>query len=218
MKECPRCRICFADSIDACPLDGATLEDGFPGEPIVDSKYRVEQRLGRGGMGVVYRVRHLGLQKEFALKLIHIPRDPGQSFAKRFQTEAKALGRLKHSNIVEVTDYGVDPRGSGFPYLVMEYLEGTTLREKCHKQGALSVPQLLPIFAGIAAGIDFAHQRGVLHRDLKPANVFLMQSADGEPTAKILDFGLARLVEQSRDLKQIAASAASTVRNPPERR
>jgi serine/threonine protein kinase/CHASE2 domain-containing sensor protein len=182
---------------EPCPLDGAPLVDGFQGDPIIDSKYRVERRLGRGGMGVVYRVRHLGLQKDFALKLIDIPRSDDQSFAKRFRTEAMVLGRLKHPNIVEVTDYGVDPRGNGLPYLVMEFLDGITLQNFCRTEGPIPVQRALPILTGISSAIDYAHRRGVLHRDLKPANVFLMQSEDTNETPKILDFGLARLVARS---------------------
>jgi serine/threonine protein kinase/CHASE2 domain-containing sensor protein len=197
MKECPHCLTCFADMDGACPLDGAPLVDGFRGDPIIDSKYRVERRLGRGGMGVVYRVRHVGLQKDFALKLIDVPHGDDLSFAKRFRTEAMVLGRLKHPNIVEVTDYGVDPRGNGLPYLVMEFLEGITLQGLCRKEGPVPVQRALPILVGISLAIDYAHSQGVLHRDLKPANVFLMQSEDNIGTPKILDFGLARLVARS---------------------
>jgi serine/threonine protein kinase/CHASE2 domain-containing sensor protein len=215
MKECPHCLSCFVDMDEACPLDGTPLVDGFQGDPIIDNKYRVERRLGRGGMGVVYRVRHLGLQKEFALKLIDIPRDGDQSFVKRFRTEATALGRLKHPNIVEVTDYGVDPRGNGLPYLVMEYLDGTTLQNHYRKEGAIPLERSLPILDAISSAIDYAHGQGVHHRDLKPSNVLLSQAEDGTQTTKILDFGLARLVARSSDLPGSNAAAQISFSNPP---
>jgi serine/threonine protein kinase len=214
MKECPHCLTCLADIVEVCPLDGTPLTDGFQGDPIIDTKYRVERRLGRGGMGVVYRVRHLGLQKEFALKLIDIPRGGDPSFAKRFRTEATALGRLKHPHIVEVTDYGVDPRGNGLPYLVMEYLEGTNLQNHYRKEGAIPLERLLPILDAIASAIDYAHGQGVLHRDLKPANVLLSQAGEGTEITKILDFGLARLVARSSDLQESNAAAQISFLNP----
>ena len=195
MKECPRCHVCLDDAVEHCPHDGMRLETALEGVGIIDGKYRVEQRLGQGGMGVVYRGRHVALDRTFALKLIRSP-SGGRSFAGRFQIEARALGKLKHPNIVEVTDYGVDPRGPGLPYLVMEYLEGTTLQDLCEEIGALPVDQALPLLDSIAQAIDYAHQHGVLHRDLKPGNVFLARNEATAETAKILDFGLARLLEQ----------------------
>ena len=195
MKECPRCHVCLDDAVEHCPHDGMRLETALEGVGIIDGKYRVEQRLGQGGMGVVYRGRHVALDRTFALKLIRSA-SGGRSFAGRFQIEARALGKLKHPNIVEVTDYGVDPRGPGLPYLVMEYLEGTTLQDLCEEIGALPVDRALPLLDSIAQAIDYAHQHGVLHRDLKPGNVFLARNEATAETAKILDFGLARLLEQ----------------------
>jgi serine/threonine protein kinase/CHASE2 domain-containing sensor protein len=194
MKECSRCRTCLDDTVDRCPKDGARLRVVLPGSPVIDRKYQMERRLGHGGMGVVYLVRHLGLERRFALKLIDRPEAGGKSFLEHFQTEAKALGRLKHPNIVEVTDYGVDPRGRGIPYLVMEYLEGQTLHDVCRKEGFLEVQRALPILDAISRAIDYAHQRGVLHRDLKAGNVFLSRSETGAEKPTILDFGLAQLV------------------------
>jgi serine/threonine protein kinase/CHASE2 domain-containing sensor protein len=214
MKECSHCLICFADILEVCPFDGKPLLAGFRGDPILDAKYRVERRLGRGGMGVVYRVRHLGLQKEFALKLIDVPGDGDEAFAKRFRTEATALGRLKHPHIVEVSDYGVDPRGNGLPYLVMEYLEGTTLQNQYRKEGAMQLERLLPILDAIASAIDYAHGQGVLHRDLKPANVLLSESEQGSGTTKILDFGLARLVARSSDIPESKAAEQVLILKP----
>src|SRR5262249_27910333 len=112
------------------PIDGSIL---------IADKYRVDRRLGQGGMGIVYAVVHLGLQKRFALKVIKSPAAGGDVFLSRFRSEAEALGRLKHPNIVEVTDSGVDARTGGPPYLVMEYLEGSTLADYCDRVGPLSL-------------------------------------------------------------------------------
>src|SRR5205807_5859611 len=113
------------------------------------------------------------------------------------ETEARALGRLKHPNIVDVTDYGVDPDSGGLPYLVMEYLEGRTLRDVLKKRHTLPFPEALEIFRGVAAGLDCAHAQGIVHGDLKPANLFLANQANSTQIVKVVDFGLARLVPPS---------------------
>jgi serine/threonine protein kinase len=157
----------------------------------------MDRRLGEGGMAFVYQVCHLGLQRTFALKLIRAlnPTDP--KFLRRFRIEAEALGKLKHLNIVDVTDFGIDPRNGGLPYLVMEYLEGVTLAERL-REGPLPLHEALPILNSIAAAIDFAHDKEVLHRDIKPANVFLCRDRPEDDRVKVVDFGIARLLEPSR--------------------
>jgi serine/threonine protein kinase len=195
MKECPRCFRCWDDDVERCRDDDGLVEIVFAGPPILDRKYRIDRRLGRGGVGVVYGAYHLGLQKTFALKLI-VALD--QAALARFRIEAATLGRLKHPNIVDVTDFGVDMRGDGLPYLVMEHLHGRTLAEECRAIGPLPLERALPIVDAIAAAIDYAHERGVLHLDLKPSNVFISDDHSGAPAVKILDFGLARFVGEPR--------------------
>jgi serine/threonine protein kinase len=194
MKECPACLFCQEDAANVCPVDGTTLRSDLPGSTVLDGKYKLERRLGVGGMGIVYRARHLGLERTCALKLIRFKKEADRGFLARFRIEAKALGRLKHPNIVGVMDFGVDPREGGVPYLVMEYLEGQTLAEYCREAGPLPLGEALSIFDAIARAIDHAHEHGILHRDLKPANVFLSSSEPAGRTVKILDFGLARLL------------------------
>ena len=149
MKECPICFRCWNDAAEICSYDDAPLQAAFAGPAILDGKYRVDQRLGQGGMGVVYRVHHLGLQKTFALKLIATF---DKAFLARFRAEAETLGKLKHPNIVDVTDFGIDRAGGGLPYLVMEYLEGSTLADRYRRLGRLPLERGLPIFESIAAG------------------------------------------------------------------
>jgi CHAT domain-containing protein/serine/threonine protein kinase/Tfp pilus assembly protein PilF len=196
MNECPVCRICLEDGPRECPRDGAPLVPSLPGSSILDGKYRLDYRLGQGGMGIVYRARHLGLERDLAVKVIRFPDDlsvAGRSFAERFAIEARALGRLQHPGIVSVTDYGIDPRAGGVPYLAMELLAGETLRERLLASGPLAIAEALPLLAAIARAIDHAHAQGVLHRDLKPGNVLLGPDGPSGPEVKILDFGLARL-------------------------
>ena len=144
---------------------------------LIDGKYELRRALGRGGMGVVYLAYHRGLQREVALKVIK-PTRQGSEFLARFRAEATALGRLRHPHIVDVTDFGVDPRGTGMPYLVMEHLAGVTLDRALHS-GRMSLADGLPVLSAIASAIDFAHEHGILHRDIKPENVFLSQGGDG---------------------------------------
>jgi CHASE2 domain-containing sensor protein/tRNA A-37 threonylcarbamoyl transferase component Bud32 len=178
--------------LDTLSTPGAALGPEAETSDLVDGKYRLEEQLGGGGMGVVYRARHEGLGKAFALKLIRSASRSDPLFAERFRTEAAALGRLKHPGIVDVTDFGIDPEGNR-AYLVMEHLEGRTLGAERRERGVLGLDAALPVLEAAAQALDFAHTRGVLHLDLKPGNIFL--SGDGPAAAvKILDFGLARLV------------------------
>lgn len=140
----------------------------------------MEECLGEGAAGVVYRAVHVGLEKSFAIKLLKTSGPPDPAARERFRREAVALGRLRHPNIVDVTDSGIDE----VPYLVTELLEGASL------SGPLPFGKALPLFEQIADAIDAAHGAGVLHRDLKPGNVLV--SATGQ--VKVLDFGLAELL------------------------
>ena len=194
MKECTRCRTCFDDHMVSCPEDGSPLKSSLAGSRLIDGKYEIECLLGRGGMGAVYRVRHLGLEKRFALKLILPSNIMRERLLAEFQGEARVLGRLRNDNIVAVTDYGLDGREGGTPYLVMEYLEGFTLKARLQESGPLAAAEAIPLLDQIAQAIDYAHGQGVLHCDIKPANVFLHQSAGHAPIVKVLDFGLALLL------------------------
>jgi serine/threonine protein kinase len=192
MKECPICRACWDDDVDCCPDDGRTLEASLEGSRLIDGKYLLERCLGDGAMGSVYRARHKDLQKIFALKLIRRHRLQSPDSLSRFRVEARALGKLQHPNIVQVTDYGVDPRSGGVPYLIMEHLEGMTLADRVSQKKSLPLDEALPIAEAIAAAVDYAHGCGILHRDLKLQNVFLSGGPEGAQV-KILDFGLARI-------------------------
>src|SRR5262249_31331626 len=163
----------------------------------LDGKYRLEERLGEGATGVVYRALHLGLKRTFAVKLLKASPDPF-SLA-RFRREAEALGQLRHPHVVEVTDFGIDAAAGGAPYLVMGLLEGVSLADFCRERGPLPLSQALPILAAIAEAVDAAHARGILHRDLKPGNVLLGATPPGEPRVKVLDFGLAELARPPLD-------------------
>lgn len=162
----------------------------------IEGKYRVDRLLGQGGMGKVFKVTHLKLSKTFALKLMH----PAQVTANpanlvRFEREAEALARITHPNVVMVTDFGVISEQA--PYIVMEYIEGITLRKLLKTDGQLSERQAINITKQICAGLHEAHRQGIVHRDLKPENIMIQIFDDGERMARVLDFGIAVMKESS---------------------
>ncbi len=209
VKECPVCKRCYDAPIAACPEDGTALAFALPGSLLIDGKYQIERLIGRGGMGAVYLVNHVALEKRFALKLISINGPIPEFYRHNFETEAQVLGQLDHPNIVAVTDYGIDPRGDGMPYLVMEYLEGQTVRQflEEHEGGVLAFPEAVRLLRQIAQGIDAAHSRNIAHGDLKPANLFLSKQAGAGESAKIVDFGLARLAPIRNSEKSLESVA-----------
>jgi serine/threonine protein kinase len=165
---------------------------------LLDGKYRLDAAIGRGSFGAVFRATHLALQKTVAVKVLTVG-DPSGRFFERFRTEAEALGRLSHPNIVSVTDFGIDPRGGGVPYLVMELVEGVTLEQRC-ASGDLGGDAALDLLAAIAGAIDHGHHTGVLHGDIKAANVLLSRDRSGREAVTVIDFGLARLVETAGEV------------------
>ncbi|MGZ5483729.1 MAG: SUMF1/EgtB/PvdO family nonheme iron enzyme [Pyrinomonadaceae bacterium] len=192
MKECPKCRVCFADDVAYCPDDGAATSPSIAGEPILDGRYNLERRLGQGGMGIVYKGRHIFLKTQHAIKIILpdlVGNDP--NLVTRFRQEALAAAAIRHQNIIAVTDFGVVR--ATMPFLVMEFVQGKSLQEVMAAEGAMGPVRAFEIMQPICAGIAAAHRQNIVHRDIKPLNVMLQ---DGLPVAegtKILDFGLAKI-------------------------
>lgn len=155
--------------------------------------YRVEELCGRGGFATVYRVRHDVLGRTAALKLLHPGLATSPSMLARFEREARTVARLGHPNTVEIYDFGKLPNGR--PYFVMEWLEGHTLDDEIRARGNLSPSEALEIIEEVASTLDEAHGAGIVHRDLTPGNVFVTPTAHGGRTIKLIDFGLAKLVE-----------------------
>lgn len=161
---------------------------------VLDGKYRLEELIGRGGMGAVYRAMHVGTGRRVAVKVI-APELAGQrEFIERFRREAKTIGRLRHPNIVNVTDFGITGENDQtLAYLVMEHLEGGTLAAKLKDKRPLPLADALDILKQTCAAIDEAHRLGILHRDLKPENIWLEPAGFGACNVKVLDFGIAQL-------------------------
>jgi len=161
---------------------------------ILDAKYRIDKQLGAGGMGNVYLATHLGTTRVVAVKVI-APRWAAEpQFLARFQREAQACGRLRHPNIVNVTDFGVAKAASGdMPYLVMEFLDGQTLSDFQKANPRIALPLVADLLDQIGLALAEAHRHGIIHRDLKPDNIWLEPNGRGGYTVKVLDFGVAKM-------------------------
>ena len=183
--------------------DARELADPLIGV-VVAERYRIKERIGRGGMGVVYRVEHARIGKLMALKLLtgELTRDPQQ--VARFKREAQLVSRLSHPNTVQVFDFGAS---DGLVYLAMEYLKGEDLGHMIRRTGPLSVERTLKVVIQVCSSLSEAHAMGMVHRDLKPENIIVVQGGEEEDLVKVLDFGLAKLREGG-ELSDVTSSGA----------
>jgi serine/threonine-protein kinase len=157
---------------------------------VIAGKYRIEKKLGEGGMGVVVAASHLQLGRTVALKFLVPGGENREDAVARMLREAQSAVRIKSDHVAKVLDVGT--LDSGEPYIVMELLEGSDLNRLVHKNGPLSVADAVEFTLQAAEAVAEAHAVGIVHRDLKPANVYLTRKADGSPFVKVLDFGIAK--------------------------
>ena len=207
MLQCPRCSRQFPDDVHVCPDDftplqaDATIAD-VPIDPLIgrvfDGKYRLDEPLGGGGMGTVYRATHLLIERPVAIKVLSQRFVGDQTAQERFRREARAAGRMHHPNAVTVTDFGTTE--DGWLYIVMELLEGRTLRDLLAREAPLDPARAVSFMLQACAAVGAAHDANLIHRDLKPANIFIEQGPNMPAVAKVLDFGVAKFaVEESAD-------------------
>ncbi|HZI19194.1 MAG TPA: serine/threonine-protein kinase [Pyrinomonadaceae bacterium] len=223
MLQCPQCGREFEAGLTECPYDAAslradpTLRAGEPTTPngpstgeaagpaesatapdplvgrTLDEKYRLDERLGAGGMGTVYRATHLLIDRPVAIKVLRRKFVEDESARERFRREARAAGRLQHSNAVAVTDFG--ETRDGVVYLVMELLEGRTLRDLMTRETPFDPARAVSLILQASAAVEAAHEAGVIHRDLKPGNIFVVQRPEAPHLVKVLDFGIAKIAD-----------------------
>ncbi len=167
---------------------------------VLGERYRIEEVIGQGGMGTVYRAQHLTLGKTFAVKVLKGMHSARPDFVARFQREAVAASQIRHPGIVDVFDFG--RAGEGSFYCVMEYLEGETLAARIARLGALPVAEAVRVGRDMARALSAAHAQGIFHRDIKPENVLLVPQPGGADTTKLVDFGIARLADPARDSRE----------------
>ena len=206
MLHCPTCGSEYS-GVEFCPKDNsplqadATIAGAEAIDPLIgqtlDDKYLIEQLLGIGGMGTVYRARHLLIDRPVAIKVLNQRFAEDETVQARFRREAKAAGRLQHPNAVLVTDFG--QTAGGYAYIVMELLEGSTLRDVLAKESPLETARAVSLMLQISGAVAAAHDAGIIHRDLKPANIFVVQRPDVPAAVKVLDFGIAKIAVETID-------------------
>ena len=203
---CPRCGRCYNQDAKACAEDGAALAAPRALPYRIQGRYRLEKRLGEGGMGTIFSARDERLDREVALKLISADRFMRPEARLRFEREARTVAKIQHPRVISIFDSGELQDGSAF--IVMELLRGLDLAELLAAWGPGSPRQVALLLRQAASALQAAHDAGVIHRDVKPANLFLSNAPEGSPEgsppffAKVLDFGLAKSMDLDRSLTQ----------------
>jgi len=196
MRACPECRQSIDDASHFCPYCGAVVAPEEAPDPFigttVNGKFRVEALLGQGGMGRVYRARHLTLDRPVVLKMLHQAYSDDPQIVQRFQREARAASKLNHPNSIAVLDFGNAEDGTLF--MAMEFLGGRDLARVITEDFPLGDVRIARIGAQILSALGEAHAQGVIHRDLKPENVMVEPRRDEPDHVKVLDFGIAKII------------------------
>ena len=175
-------------------------------------KYRITEEIGRGGMSIVYRGVHELMKRPVAVKIMQRELSSNAVSVRRFQQEAEAASRLAHPHVITVFDFGVTPTAQ--PYLVMDLVSGTNFAEILKESGRIPVPRVIKIFRQICDALDHAHQRGVVHRDLKPSNVMLVDTESEPDYAKVLDFGIAKVMASDGEEKRSLTTSGEIFGSP----
>lgn len=195
MKRCVICGKEFDDHMRFCPFDGGALEtaetDALIGRTL-DGKYHIEAKIGEGGMGSVYRARHILMDAPLAIKVLHPSLVSDATSVARFQREAQAMARIRHSNAIAVSDFGVTE--DQINYIVMELFEGESLRKVLERDKKLPYTVAIAVARQVCGALEAAHRSGVIHRDIKPENIFVSPQPDGSYAVKVIDFGIAKIV------------------------
>src|SRR2546425_1117331 len=214
MKVCPVCGKEYSDTSTLCTLDAEVLQsvdDPLVGQTLAE-KYLIEQLIKRGGMGAVYRGKHVLMDKTVAIKVLRPALAGDDVIVARFSREAKAASRISHPHAVSVTDFGESE--NGIVVLVMEYLDGRTLKDIIRSEGPMPLDRAVEITRQISGALDAAHQQGVVHRDLKSDNIMLSRTNGGD-WAKVLDFGIAK-IQQVEGLRDMDITAPNLVIGTPQ--
>lgn len=205
-----------AASSSATPLPAAAASaqpTGMPADPkelvgtVIDNRYELLEYIGDGGMSVVFKGRHRMMNKICAVKMLHAHLSENPTLLQRFQQEARTAAQMDHQNIVSTHDFGL---ANGIFYLVMDFVNGQSLYDLVADEGPLPVQRCVPILLQICEALHHAHESGVLHRDLKPSNVMLVKQGDEADFVKLVDFGLAKLVEEKSEGKGQVGSMTLT--------
>jgi serine/threonine-protein kinase len=183
---------------------------------VLDNKYQIIELLGKGGMGAVYKGRHVVIGKTVAVKFLHQEFAKNKEVVQRFYREAQAAAAIGHGSIIDVMDVGISPDNE--PYLVMEYLEGENLGSMLQRAGPLGIEAACGVMEPVLLALQAAHQKGIIHRDLKPDNIFLVHRESESPKVKLIDFGISKFSEglQGEKLTQTGSVMGTPAYMSPE--
>lgn len=204
LKECPACGACYDHREETCVHDFSELTHTLPVGRTIEARYRLNRRIGHGGMGAGFEAQDLRLHRKVAIKVLSGRLFGNLAALRRFEREAEACARLTHPNIVAIHDFGrIGEEGA---YLVTEYLNGRTLRSELNRHIKVAPLAAAEWFEQLLNGLQAAHEAGIAHRDLKPENIFITPLDAGGDRITILDFGLAKLrLEDSADRDSLTA-------------
>jgi eukaryotic-like serine/threonine-protein kinase len=213
VRSCPRCNGDFADDSKFCPVDGTATIGGSdtpePEDPLIGrtlgGRYRLDRKLGEGGMGAVYEAEHTLLGKHVAIKVLLDMFTKQRDVLLRFQQEARTASTIGHENIIDIVDIGEEKDGRW--YIVMELLKGHDLAHELRDGGAMPPVRAATILRQICRALQAAHDKGIIHRDMKPENVFVTAHADNADFVKIMDFGISK-VKQAHDNVRLTQTGA----------
>lgn len=225
IKTCPECglelvgenAVCACDSSLPARLKSGPAKDPFIGT-ILNNTYQIQEVVGRGGMGVVYKARDILMERTVAIKMLHAHLVQDQASIQRFQQEARAASAINHPNVITAYDFGISETGQ--PYLIMDFLQGKSLSSTIDESKGLEIARAIHILAQTCDALHVAHTKGVIHRDLKPSNIMVVQNRDDSDFVKIVDFGIAKLLphsgKQSQNLTQTGELFGSPLYMSPE--
>ena len=210
MKKCSKCPEVYSDMMHFCPNDGNPLTPIASQDPfinsVLDGKYLIEESIGKGGMGLVYRAKHVNFNRLFAIKILKNELVSDPQAIKRFRNEANAAGMIRHPNAITISDFNITNDGTA--YLVMDYVEGKSLRDILKKEGRQSYQRTVNLIAQVADAAAAAHRKGIIHRDLKPDNIMVEDLEDQSEMVRVLDFGIAKLSQNPAYSENITVGGA----------
>jgi serine/threonine-protein kinase len=197
MKFCDKCHSTYPTEFAVCPKDKSKLRvvSDLQRGMELRGKYRIEEKIGEGGMATVYRAAHLHFKEDLAIKVVNSALTANQDFLNRFKREAVITRKLRHPNAVRLDDF--DFTEDGRPFIAMEYVRGKSLRQVLQENGSLPAARAFNIARQVALALGAAHELGIVHRDIKPDNIVLVPQPDGSELVKVLDFGIAKVADEN---------------------
>lgn len=223
IRTCPECGLELAGENAICACDSSLPEgpiqirDPLLGT-ILNGTYEIQDAIGRGGMGVVYKARDILMERTVAIKMLHAHLARDQQSVQRFKQEARAASAMNHNNVITVFDFGISENHQ--PFLIMDYIQGRSLSTLIDEAKGLPHERAVHIFAQVCDALHAAHSKGVIHRDLKPSNIMIVQTRDDPDFVKIVDFGIAKLLpssgKQAQNLTQTGELFGSPLYMSPE--